>query len=141
MTSPQEFFKNKVKIATVHFKKAQPAIRGVSVEPIGYYDPNPTSGFIPVRVFMNLAFEKINNPGTYLTNLEEEVEVRIPYNKDDYRLCGNNPELGFYLGGHWIRCTSAKHKFTRIPKPNPEDGGVLSITISKWADPPVGIGR
>jgi hypothetical protein len=141
MADPQEFYRNNVLIARVLFKNTLPAVRAVSVEPIGYYDPEPSSGFIPVRVIMNLAFEKIDSPGKFLVDLEEEVEVQIPYNMDDYRLCGNNPELGFFIANRWVRCTLNKHRFVRLPTENPAAGGVLSITINKWADPPLGIGR
>ncbi len=48
------------------------------------------------------------------------------------------PLLGFWDGTHWILFTPRKHQLTYRPNEDPNTGGVATVKVSRWADPPTG---
>lgn len=117
-----------------------PALRPVSLD-IGPVNMQPTSGFKPIRVVANIAIEQEGSPGSYLTNLPQAVQITLRYRPSDLAAAAGKPlGLAFWDGKGWVRLTSAKHSFSLTADPDPQKGGVGSITISKWGDPPISWG-
>jgi hypothetical protein len=126
-----------------------PEVAGKKLRPvkldIGPVDMDPKTGdFKPIRVVANIALEDEANPGKYLTELGESVEIQVRYRPDDMKAArkDNKPlALGFWDGQRWIRFTREKHNFELRPDSAVEDSGFGVIVINRWGDPPTSWGR
>lgn len=125
---------------------AQKRKRGRVVKlPVGSLtDMTPVpGGFQPRRLVINVAVEDEDAPGTHLTEFDPPLELRVRYTKADQdraQSAGRPLALAFWDGSQWVRFTSEKHQFQLQPDANPQSGGVGSVKISRWGDPPVAWG-
>ena len=111
----------------------------------GVVDMDPKTGdFKPIRVVANIVLEDEANPGEYLTELGQPVEIQVRYRPDDMRAArrDNKPlALGFWDGQGWVRFTAEKHSFELRPDATTPDSGYGVVVITRWGDPPTGWGR
>lgn len=128
-----------VSVATDKPKK----LNAIKLDDLGNPDMNPVSGdFKPIRIIANIVLEEEGNPGVYLTDLGQAVDIKIRYTKADYNAAaalGKPLALGFWdvSQRRWVRLTAQKHGFLlqADDSDHPDKGGFGKITISKWADP------
>jgi hypothetical protein len=117
-----------------------PKLIAVSRE-IGTVELHPASGFQPIRIVANIVIETQNNPGVALTDLGGTLTFRVKYRLADLQAAGSKPlVLAFWDGARWVPLTTAKHGFKLTAYANPADGGYATISISRWADPPISWG-
>lgn len=117
-----------------------PALKAVSL-PVGTVNMQPTSGFKPIRVVANIAIEQEGNSGVYLTDLPKPVKISIRYRAADQTAAAGKPlRLAFWNGAQWVRLTASKHGFSLTPDADPQQGGVGSLTLTRWGDPPISWG-
>jgi hypothetical protein len=116
------------------------ALRAVNLA-IGAVNMQPPSGFKPIRVVANVAIEREGQEGVYLTDLPQPVQISVRYRPSDQAAAAGKPlSLAFWDGKSWVRFTSAKHSFKLTPDADPSQGGLGSITITRWGDPPISWG-
>jgi hypothetical protein len=100
-------------------------------------------GFQPRRLVINVVVEDEDAPGTYRAEFDPPLELKVRYTKADQDLAqraGRPLTLAFWDGSQWVRFTRAKHQFELQPDANPQSGGLGSVKISRWGDPPVAWG-
>lgn len=118
-------------------------LKAVKLDDMGNPDMNPSGGgFKPIRIIANIVLEEEGKPGAYLTDLGQSVEIKVRYTKKDKAAAdamNKTLALAFWDGSRWVRFTQ-KHGFALQPDSNPEKGGVGKVTITQWADPPIGWG-
>lgn len=99
--------------------------------------PAKAGGFQPGRVVINIAFIDEDDPGTYLTELDPPVEIRVRYTRGDLqraRQAGQSLSLAFWDGSDWVVFTPKKHQFELVAAKEGE-GGFGSVRLSHWGDP------
>ncbi|MGW8249371.1 MAG: hypothetical protein ACWGO1_01925 [Anaerolineales bacterium] len=104
--------------------------------------PKP-GGFNPIRLVFNFEVEDEDQPGTFVSEFEQPLELRVRYNAGDQekaRAADKKLRLGFWDGSQWIVFDESKHKFQIVPHGGSAAGGELVVFISRWSDPPIGIG-
>ncbi len=130
---------------TVPAQKDKKTLRAVKL-PLGTLGsmPGAPGRFQPERLVINFALEEEGKPGTYLTEFDPPIELRVRYTKADHdraSRAGHTLKLAFWDGGKWVPFTPQKHQFRLEPDANPNKGGHGVAVISRWDDPPIGWGR
>jgi hypothetical protein len=108
---------------------------------IGNVNMRPTSGFKPIRVVANIVLVEQSNSDVQLTDLPQPVEIEVRYRLSDHAAAAGKPlALAFWDGEKWVYFSRAKHSYELMPDEDPQKGGVATITITRWGDPPIAWG-
>lgn len=102
-----------------------------------------SGGFKPWRLVINFEMEDEENPGSYISEFEKPLVLRVRYTRGDIEKAakdGKPLRIGFWDGSDWVVFTEEKHNFIREPDTDGKSGGEMVVYLSKWADPPIGIG-
>lgn len=100
-------------------------------------------GFNPWRLVFNFEVEDEDQPGTFVSEFDQPLELRVRYNPSDRekaRAAGKSLRMGFWDGSQWIAFDESKHNFQVVPQQGAAGGGELVVSIARWSDPPIGIG-
>ena len=101
-------------------------------------------GFTPWRLVINFEMEEEDNPGSYISEFEKPLELRIRYTRADHERAekdGKPLRMAYWDGSDWVVFTAEKHQFKRVPAADAKSGGELVVSLSKWADPTIAVGR
>lgn len=101
-------------------------------------------GFKPWRLVFNFEIEDEENPGTFVSEFDTPLELRVRYTHGDIEKADKASKplrLGYWDGSDWVVFSEQKHKFEVLPDADAKSGGELVVQLSRWADPPIGIGR
>lgn len=115
-------------------------VKPVSIN-IGNVNMRPASGFKPIRVVANIVLVESEHEDVQFTELPQPVEIEVHYRLSDHAAAaGKQLALAFWDGESWIYFTRAKHGYELIPNEDPKQGGMATITITRWGDPPIAWG-
>jgi hypothetical protein len=101
------------------------------------------STFKPGRPVINFVVVDENDGDALLTEFDPKLEFQVKYAKADQdraTAAGKSLQLAFWDGNDWVILTAAKHGFALHADSNPNKGGYASVSISRWADPPLAWG-
>lgn len=118
----------------------------VAKRPLGKLeDMKSKSGkFKPWRLVFNFEMEDEDNPGTFVSEFETPIELRIRYTRGDLQKAENAKKplrIGFWDGSDWVVFSEDKHLLKQVEDSDAQSGGELVVQLTKWSDPPIGIGR
>jgi hypothetical protein len=99
-----------------------------------------TTGIQPIRPIINIVLYNRDDPNNYLTEFNPPFEIQVRYTADDLSEAnarGADLKLAFWNGSEWNLFTHAKHNFELHPNADPSTGGIGTVKISSWGDPPI----
>ncbi len=117
----------------------------VAKRPVGKLEDmkSKTGAFKPWRLVFNFEMEDEDNPGTFVSEFETPIELRIRYTRGDLQKAENAKKplrIGFWDGSDWVVFSENKHLFKQVADSDTKSGGELVVQLSRWSDPPIGIG-
>lgn len=113
----------------------------------------PTSDqddFRPERMLVNFEVLEADRPNLPVTDFNPPLKIQVTYTQAQVDAARKSeqrqfkapvegmPILGFWDGTRWISFKPDKHRLTYTPNYPPETGGVATVELDRWADPPLG---
>jgi hypothetical protein len=93
---------------------------------------------------INFAVVDEEQPDIEVTEFDPPIEIEVRYTEADRKHAekeGQPLSLAFWNGTVWERFTKEKHQFTLQPHDAPRRGGIATLVLRTWSDPPIGWGR
>ena len=113
----------------------------------------PTSDqddFHPERMLVNFEVLEAERPNLPVTYFNPPLKVQVTYTQAQVEAARKEeqrqfkapvtglPILGFWDGTRWISFKPDKHRLVYTPNYPPDTGGVATVELERWADPPLG---
>ena len=123
----------------------QPKKMRAAKRPLGKLEEmkSKTGVFKPWRLVFNFEMEDEDNPGTFVSEFETPLELRIHYTHGDLQQAEKAKKplrLGYWDGSDWVVFSEEKHLFKQVADREANSGGELVVQLTRWSDPPIGIG-
>jgi len=123
----------------------QPKKMRAAKRPLGKLEEmkSKTGVFKPWRLVFNFEMEDEENPGEYVSEFDEPIELRIRYTRGDIEKAekaSKQLRIGYWDGSDWVVFSEEKHRLMQVADSDAQSGGELVVQLSSWSDPPIGIG-
>jgi hypothetical protein len=110
--------------------------------------------FKPKELLVNFEVMDAENPETPISFFDPPLKIEVAYTQAQVEAAQKDAEtfreyvkgqldqprplLGFWDSTHWILFMPIKHHLTYRPNEDPTTGGVATVQVERWADPPTG---
>jgi hypothetical protein len=127
-----------------NYENVEPVIRRLGLLNCG--DPE-VIGFELKREVINIELVETSDPGTYLTEFDPPIRLKVYYTQEDYDYAatvGKRVRIAFCFVDQWVGLSMEKHEPQDIPGIDedwPGFIGHLRVKIEQWGDPSIFVGR